>query len=263
MPDDPKPNERSAWLGVFVLFQAIFLPLANLTQLIPREAPPQKGELDVPVPTEGTATSIRPLQEAINGLGAAFDRYGEFSGQTQYWSLFASMETASPFPLIEFETIRGHSASRNYFPSEHVPRNLDRYTRSPGPECRLWAYEYLLTAVFANCTKPSLENDKELWRRVIAERVRRQQRSLTAYFEYQMALPRNKVRNVPAPTSIILSVSIYPAPEPGQTDHPERFAVKLARWQPELPAGPDYLPIEAYDPVTERFVRLPVKEGEQ
>src|SRR5947208_11851195 len=84
--------ERVAWrsyvLGLFILFQLVYLPAANFIKLIPLRLPESNGELDDDIQLRGHDL-IEPLQTAADAAGTAFVRWGEWTGQAQGWSLFA------------------------------------------------------------------------------------------------------------------------------------------------------------------------------
>jgi hypothetical protein len=254
----PKPGGRSILLGLFVLCQLIFLPLANVMQLVPREMPVQKGEFDIRVQRDGTATNVRPIQDAINALGTAIDRYGEASGQVQAWSLFApEFATQSVFPSVECVGLD----RRVTIEPKHLPRDPAHYVRWPGPLSRLDSYDYLLAVVYAGYTEPSVAERGNEWRDAVRQRVRDQQRSLESYFRFNLKLFRELHPDRPTPREMILNVIVMPSPPPGQTERPASMTVPLARWVPDQPPAPGYLPIQAYDPVAKQFVRLPIDEG--
>lgn len=257
-PTPNKPGLRSILLGLFVLFQLIFLTLANLMQFVPREMPAQKGEFDIRVQREGTATSVRPIQDTINALGTVIDRYGEVSGQVQAWSLFApEFGTQSVFPSVECMT----DNRRVTIHPKHLPADPANYFRWPGPLSRLNSYDFLIAVIYGNYTEQSLAERGEEWRDAVLQRVRDQQRSLEAYFRFSLKLFRELYPDLPTPHEMIVSVIVTPSPFPGQTERPPSLTVPLARWLPDQQPQAGCLPIQAYDPVAKQFVRLPIAEG--
>ena len=79
---------RSYTLGVFILFQLVYLPAANFIKLIALRLPESTGELDDDIQLHGQQFPDR-VQAVADTLGTAFVRYGELTGQAQGWSLFA------------------------------------------------------------------------------------------------------------------------------------------------------------------------------
>ena len=107
------------------------------------------------------------------------DRWGELSGQTQGWSLFA--------PIV------GHQASlpevsynrREYLDSEFKPVDPNVYFRLPSPRCRLFNYEYRLALLTWTWTPESQRENPETWRKATLRRVWRQNRSMLAYMRWR------------------------------------------------------------------------------
>jgi hypothetical protein len=258
-----RPGWRAILLGLFVLFQAIYLPLSNLIQLVPREMPAQTGELDIRIQREGTATSIQPLQAAINGLGTAVDRYGELSGQAQWWALFAQVGTQSVFPVVECLVVNDGRLVRDRFMPSHTPATIGPYFRWPDARGRLNAYAFVVAIAYWDCNPQSLLERGDEWRDAVRTRVRRQQRSLQAWFRTSSNIFREWHPDLPAPQDMTLYVQIIPSPLPGQSERAPTMLVPLARWRSDRPPDPGFLPVEAYDPVAKDFVRLPVTEDGQ
>lgn len=246
-PDNPKvkPGVRSILLGLFVLFQLIYLPLSNLMQFVPREKPERTGG-DIQLQREGTATAVRPVQEAINGVGTFIDRYGEASGQAQVWSLFADFGKQSIYPIVEFEF--GAGDERFLMRNEPVlmRSNPQRYLRWPGASSRLMSYEFLLAVVYWRYSEQSLEQRGPEWRDALREHVQGEQKSLQAYFRFQLAILKRVHPELPEPRAGVLKVVVHPSPKPGERNRPPAFTLPLARWSPGSP-------IAAYDPIEKKF----------
>jgi hypothetical protein len=255
-----RPSWRSVLLGLFVLFQIIYLPLANLTQLVPRETPQQRGELDIGVQREGTASRIRPVQQAIDGLGTAIDRYAEVSGQTQAWSLFAPDFAVQSIYLVTSFRCREGGRESLFTLEQDVPADPDRYFRWPRPDSRRIAYEFLLAAVYWRFSEESLQQRGAEWREAVLDRVRAQQRSLQSYLGWELRRFREAHPDQATPVEIALSVRILPSPKPRESGRVPALIMPLARWFPDRAAEPGFLPIEAFDPSVKEFVRLPVAE---
>jgi hypothetical protein len=258
MTDTPqKPGWRSVLLGLFVAGQLVYLLLSNLIQLVPRELPPPSGELDIRVQREGTATGVRPAQEVINSLGTAIDRYGELTGQVQAWSLFAPVfGTQSLIPIVECYCSDGSGLKRITLIPKTLPDDPDHYFRFPSSYSRLAAYEYLLVVVYLNYSAASLAQRGPEWRTAVLARVRDQQKSLEAYFRWNLRMFQLRYPDLATSSEMILSVRIIPSPKPGEALRPPAFTVPLARWRPARQQGLRFLSVEAYDPTTGEFVRL-------
>jgi hypothetical protein len=240
-----RPGVRSILLGLFVVFQLLYLPLSNLLQLVPREMPAQEGD-DIRIQRVGTVTANRPVQETINGLGTFVDRYGEASGQAQVWSLFADFRNQSIYPIVEFEF--GENDERFLMRNEPVLMRSDpqRYLRWPSPSSRLMSYEFLLAVVYWRYSEQSLEQRGPEWRDAVRDHVQHQQKSLQAYFRFQLATLKRLHPELPEPRAGILKIVIHPSPKPGERNRPPAYTLPLARWSPDSS-------IAAYDPVEKKF----------
>jgi hypothetical protein len=246
----------SVLLGVFILFELIYLPAANVIKLVPLRLPESRGELDDDIQLRGKAY-VEPVQRALDGLGAAMCRWGELTGQAQGWSLFA--------PLF------GHQAS---LPAVHIftasslihspfrPDNPEVYVRWPEPSCRLFNYEYRLALLYWTWTQKSFDENPDEWQRAALERVRRQNRSMVAYMQWRVNKYLRSHPGSVVPTAVLLSAEMIPSPPP---ESPwafravERFR-HLAYWFPATPSPPGCLPVAASDPISMRWVWLPEDE---
>jgi hypothetical protein len=260
------PNVKSGWrsilLGAFVLFQLIYLPLSNLVQLAPRELPIESGERDIRVQREGTASSIRPIQEAINGIGTAIDRYGEFTGQVQAWSLFApGFGQQAVFPIVECFFLDGQRLVKIKLRPTIEPADADDYFRWPGSYSRIAGYEFLLAAIYLNFSEESLAKRGAEWSEAVRDHVRQHQKSLEAYFRWNLRKVRRRYPDLPVPQEMVVQVHIVPSPKPGESTRPPTLTLPLARWIPSRQPERSFLPIDAYDPVANEFIRLPVEEA--
>src|SRR5687768_7805683 len=114
-------------LGAFVCLQLVYLPLANLIQRVPRRMPPLPDELLTRRDREGRATDSEAVQSAIDATGAACDRYGELTAQSQGWSLFAPRFGANgTFLTLQVTHPDGTTSELR---SRFEPDNPDDYVR--------------------------------------------------------------------------------------------------------------------------------------
>jgi hypothetical protein len=242
------PGIKSILLGLFVLFQLIYLPLSNLIQFVPRDMPKPTGEFDIRKQREGTVTDNQQIQGAINGVGTFLDRYGELSGQVQYWSLFApEFGRQTIFPVVEFEFGDGDERYRMRFEPHYLRTDPSSYLRWPRPDSRLVGYEFLLASVYWDYSEDSLRENGPVWRDAIREHVRRQQKPLDAYFRFSLAMLKRQHPDLPEPHAGVLRVWIHPSPKPGESNRPPAYSMPLARGTPQSA-------IEAYDPIEKSFV---------
>lgn len=248
---------KSVLLGLFILFQLIYLPLSNLVQLVPREIPPQKSGLDIRVQRDGRITENRVMQNAVNTVGTAIDRYGQLSGQVQAWSLFApDFGTQTIHPVVEFEFFDGTDRYLMCSDSPNLRVDPDNYFRWPGSHSRMVGYEFLLCVVYWGFNEDSLQQHGPAWRDAIRRHVLRIQKPLLAYFRLNLAMLKKAHPDLPQPRSATLKVSIHPSPAPGQRERPPPFTMLLARWNPDRKDDPTYLPVEAFDPVARTFAPI-------
>jgi len=251
-------NWRARALGLFVLLQLVYLPLANFIQFVPRPMPEATGEFDMHMQREGTTTSIVPIQNAINAVSDVIDRYGELTGQAQAWSLFApDFPKQSVFPVLEVYQAEGFVTTQTTYGSKLRPKDLNHYFRWPSPLSRFASYDYLHAVIYANFTPESYAEHPREWRQAVFDRVRQQQKSIMASFQLTAKFQREVAPGSPPPTSLVLSIEIIPSPPPGSNERPASRVVPLARWQPGVADDPAWLPIEAWDLETRQFVRLP------
>jgi hypothetical protein len=110
-------------VGLFAIWQLVYLPAANLIDLVPRRT----GPLLEPIPDMhqevGTFTEFEPLQRAADCTGDVLDFWSELSGQEQGWSLFApKMPEYSVFPAAELEFADGTTETllSPYEPSDRI-----------------------------------------------------------------------------------------------------------------------------------------------
>ena len=237
--DTRKPGWRAILLGLFVLFQAIYLPLANLIQLVPRAMPEQNGELDIRVQARGRRRAFDRLQEAINVLGEAIDGYGELSGQVQAWSLFApDFGKQSVFTTCEFQWVKGQEVGRVTLRSAHMPGDPENHFRWPSSDSRLRAYEFLLAGNYWHFSHESFAAHEAEWRQAISDQVRRQQRTLGAYFRHELERYQKEFPELPsANRHCACAWTIFPSPKPGEAGRSTSFSMPLARWRPDQKAG--------------------------
>lgn len=111
-PPPAPPNRpvsfRAAVLGLFVLWQLVYLPGSNLLQFLPRVRVPDHGEYVVETQREGQFTPVLPAQRGYDTLGHVFDRWSELSGQTQIWNMFCQgLPAQSVSPLVTVDRADG------------------------------------------------------------------------------------------------------------------------------------------------------------
>jgi hypothetical protein len=240
-------HPSSFLLGVFILFQLVYLPAANIIKLFALRLPESKGELDDDIQLHGQQFP-EPLQTVADATGTAFVRWGELTGQTQGWSLFAPIfghQASLPMVILPNATLR----------SEFSPMDPDSYLRLPSSSCRLFNYEYRLALVLWAWERSSYEENRDRWHQAIQKRVARQHRSIQTYLAWRthgfalgnspVYLYAELVPNPPLHDPSFERAAALPFPlaiwEPG--GHSSYNLQALANW--EIPSGKKtWLPIE-------------------
>jgi hypothetical protein len=249
-------------VGLFAVWQLVYLPAANLIDFVPRRVGPPMEPISDGYQKRGTFTSVEPVQRAAECAGDALDFWTEVSGQEQGWSLFApAMPPYSVFPAVELHFADGTTETllSRYEPADkvHPPWRLPLVHDRP--------YNFDAQLIYAAWFAPpeevarryvppeqlpelrdsyrNLPDTARAWRGVIrawlAWRVE----------EYRVAHPERG-----APVAVVLKHRYIPTPKP---EEPRGWTLPVAerpyaRWRP---ADGTY---EAYDALNDRFV--PVEE---
>src|SRR3954471_9847246 len=102
----PQPGRRSLpslLLRIFILWELFYLPAANFIKLLPVRLPPHKGELNDDVQLRADESAGGPAQAVRDGLAFGLSRWGELTGQTQGWALFApTFGHQASLPVVVF-----------------------------------------------------------------------------------------------------------------------------------------------------------------
>lgn len=234
----PRPTLGQVLLGVFIVWQLFYMAGYNLLLFRSHTKPP----LD-----QSQASFLLRKADAAEkfALDALVD-WGELTGQTQGWWMFAMTLPESTFPLVELRGPNGIQTS----PSAFDPGDSAEYFRSFGGSDRLFHYEMNLTGY-------NPWREKKLDR----EETRKRARPAHAYLRWRLKQFQHEHPGTPVPDEIILYRRDYPIPPQTArgTSRPRPIDRPLFRWRPGNETPEDYLPVEAYDPSVQRFV--PLRDG--
>jgi hypothetical protein len=248
---------KSFLLGLFVIWQLLFLFMSNVLPLIPHGRH-EHDELTDDINLHGQTTSIEPVQRIIEGVSGVSDRWMEATGQLQGWSLFApTFPDQGGFVAVQF---RWDNGTREVVKSRFEPDDPQHFFRSPSTYDRLFNYEsrFLILPNFwvegqHGPTGGAWESE---WREAITQRVQVQWKSMRAYLRWQLDRFLKEHPRQPPPTEVILIVNLYRTPDPlkplWKLDGPNPRP--LARWRPNAEPSPGTLPIEVCtNPAREHF----------
>ncbi|HEX4608173.1 MAG TPA: hypothetical protein VH092_08200 [Urbifossiella sp.] len=257
MNQPPPPAGRIApvAVGLFALWQLAFLPLANLFELVPRR--PAAGQVLHLNQTQGTFTLVEPLQRAAEAAGDVLDFWSEATGQDQGWALFSDGNPPhSLFHTVELQFADGEVVEVR---SPFEPADLRRPApRPPLVYDRLYNFQNQFANAGYYCSAESLARHPDHWAAGLADAVRGSQPQLLAWLRWRAAGDRAAHPGRDEPVEIVLKYRYIPTPLPGEPKEWTGPVVErpYCRWRPGEPVAPGDLPVEAFDPVANRYVRL-------
>jgi hypothetical protein len=167
----------------------------------------------------------------------------------------------SPIPPMQtaFPTVELYAAGsdRPYatLPDPLRPADLDAYFLNYGPGDRLCRYQAEMTFNLLLYELPVMVERPKDCRDYVAYKIREQWRMIRAYMHWRAA----RAPGTPEAASMILAAEVYVVPLPDQPWHwPPPVRRLYARWDRTLEGSQEWLPIEAFDPIEQRFRRLPI-----
>lgn len=247
-----QPSLRARLLGALVVWQLLFIPLANVLEFFPHRELSRDEVTDFrEQPREFLVP--RPI---VDPLAAVTDRWAQLTGQYQMWWLFApNFPPQATFPTVELHWPDRPSVQlRSIF----EPDDPHAYCRWPGSNDRLFHYEVHLGLGLVYWNEAEARPEADAWRELYRFVVARQWKSMRAYMRWRLQQYEAEHPGEPMPSEVVLSMRIYPTALPGQPVLQPHDIVEqpLARWQPRAEVAPDRLPLEAYDPFAHQFVTL-------
>ncbi len=257
-----RPNTLSGrLLGLFVVFQFLVIPLGSYITMIPVRLPPHHGELDGDLQTRVTEPSQcrEPIQSIYDATAWTCSRWAELSGQRQGWALFVTFGDRASFPIVELQWPAGDHRATIRLSCHFEPDDPTHYFYWPEPCCRMWCYDNRMVLLHAAITR-NMMPDAAAFRQASFDAVRSLRRSTSAYLRWKTDRYLRANPDVSPPEHVTLIARVLPDPRPGESyrDRPAPMEIPHARWWPARTIPADEVPLEAWDPVGEKFVRLKI-----
>ena len=259
----PRPGFRAVLLGGFIVWQLGFILAANFLPFLHAVRPQESDPPGTDAPGPGAEARLGAGRRVLGLLDETLGHWSNLTGQLQGWSLYAPyVPTQATFVAVELRwddpaDWPGTDEERVSLHSAIEPGDPRHYFR---PFCtfRLPAYEANLGLVMWAWDETSAAQEPDVWRQRIAAAVRRQCKPIHAYLRWRLASFEGEHPEAAPPTQVILLAHIYRIPSPDQAagDYSEPVKKPIARWQPGADVPPGVLPLESYNPATDRFDRI-------
>ena len=264
-------------LGLFIVWQLLYLPLANLLNAekelqqglkLAREnnhwvwrllgqAPEARRQLWEWAKPPGDDSPPGKLTRGLRSAKTAVDWWAGITGQPQSWALFAP----DVWQLVNFSAVEffwdDPARPPMVFPSDNQPADLTFFVKRG--RFRLRRLESALDLALVTGENEQLLGHLERWKELISNHVRDNHQLILAYLAWRLDEFRRRHPELPTPVSVVLRSRTWAIGDPHGPDAWKWKVVSdvpIARWQPgqEPPEG---LPVEAYDPATREFQVLP------
>lgn len=209
----------SLLLGVFVVWQLVYIPTASTLQFLPA----LKTSLEKRPWAKDAASWVPDPQDAgsnrINSLQMACDRYWEASNQPQIWSLFApniardvwfvAVELRWDDPAQEIPSADRFSPPVKLL-SENEPADVQAFFRVG--HFRIRRYEMAIEVELER--KPAWTEAERLnhWRDTIRHKVAKYWDNMRSYLRYRSQYFAWQHPEAPPPRQVMLYVRHYPIP---------------------------------------------------
>jgi hypothetical protein len=262
-----RPTPAGVLLGLFICWQLVFLGAANFLAILPHGTP-EEGELSDSRGRAAPAESHGAVQHVLNEVVGLAEGWGYLTGQVQAWWLFSpDFPAQATFPTVELRWDEEADSKPSFSGGEPrpvrvysilEPENPFCYFRPPSSLDRLFHYESRLGLILTGWNQSSVREYPDLWRWAIADRVRRQWKSIRAYLRWRVNRFQAEHPELPPPKQAVLLMRIYPTLKPDQSASSWLGPAEqvLARWRPGATESADWLPVEMCDPVTGRFEKV-------
>jgi hypothetical protein len=292
----PAPPGRQRLLGAFVVWQLLFLFVANAVSYVQyagSRVPPQ-GTAVADEVAPGWAAGQGHVWDLLQKVRGVTNLWADLTEQPQFWRMYSDQIEASDVPVIEITyTVEAHpdqavavmglaapgSAAplapqvavaswvalldvdppvyeTVHYPSDHEP--ADHPIRFVG--VRFSKVEQWVVPGLIDVEGESQERQNEVWASAIAEFVVGHQRLIRNFLAYRLRQAQAAYPDLPRqPGEVVLLARRYRINPPGSPAiWSEPRTVPVARWSPGVRDLTRSL--EAYNPATGRFEALPAPE---
>ena len=265
VPAEPAgaPSMKQRLLGLFVLWQVVFLGVGNVVSYL-RYASEQVLEED----REG-ADEIAPdwasqkghLWDLQQKVGALPRLWGQLTAQELFWGMYMSAPRMTDLPAVELRF--RHDPD---FPSGRTEKLMSYSDYEPADPNRYFRFGERRASRFEQTVVPRLEPRDELsaeernqeWATAIAKFVSDEHPLIRAYLHCRVRRMRAQNPGLPQPDEVVLYVRQFRVnpPEEAPPIWQGPVTIPIARWRP----GKDgrNRALEAYNPATRRFEVLPL-----
>ncbi|AWM41213.1 hypothetical protein GobsT_01710 [Gemmata obscuriglobus] len=261
-PSMPEPKAGFVpWLvGLLALWQIAFIPLANAWEWLPRRPTPADDYPERSTTQRwGRFTNSDTLQVTSERIGDVFAFWAEATGQDQGWNMFTPdfpPHTVVPIAELKFADGRAVRVESRFSPADPERPGM----RWPLVHDREFNYEANITMLGWHATPEAIAARPEHGRE-LPERVRENHELLSHWLAWKTRVHLRASPGEAVPVEVVLVFRYIPTPLPNDPPGAPRrpsFERPFARWRPGGPRAPGLLPLEGFDPVTERFVELKV-----
>ena len=232
----------------------------NLFEFVPLR--PTQYDTDPPIETAqrwGRFTRIEALQWSAEGVADVLACWSEVTGQDQGWNMFTPGFPA--YTVVLFAEFRFADGGTDRASSRFNPMSATNpAARWPVIDDREFNYEANIFMLAWECDPDALARQPEIWGK-LPQRVRENEQLISAWMRWKLnrycAAHRDKAR----PVEVVLHLRYIPIRLPDESavlPNRSEFDRPIARWRPGEVPEPGFMPIEGYDPVAARFVRLEI-----
>jgi hypothetical protein len=243
-PQSKTPRWVRVLVGVFVVWQLVFLMTVNLTNFLEEE-----GRLK--------DRQSRSVNLMLN-VQRLMHFWSDSTLQREYWGLFREIPKQSRFPAVELAWREPQQGEPTLLlRSFEEPDNPGNFLMLNPLTDRLHNHEVSLELIFDAWETRAAIVEPDQREKALAELIRVWYRPLWAYMQRRIEQHRLSHPNMPAPTEAILLWRVYPALAPGE-DGPPKGPIRreVVRWRASRPVDPESIPLEVYDPQGNRYIEV-------